>query len=341
MMEKNWQPVKHTVLRDDVITETLHKEGITKVPFVSEGQIAALQALFYETHDLQSAKGGMFYSVYSHDSEYRKKVDEEIRKILLPSFEHHFKNYENVINMFIVKMPGPASEFAIHQDMTALDEHKHSPLSVWLPLHDINLENGGLAVVPRSQGFFSPYRGQSFPFPFADIKETIKDYLEPVLMQAGEAILFDPRILHNSLPNTSDNPRIAIVAGIFPKEHELVTCYKAPEEDIRIELIRHEREFLLTNDNFFHDCHLRPKTGETLRFVEEELARTTREGFIELCNAAGISPANSITTLSEVTCQMISEPDHVDNQQEAPLSQESPDSNQSHKKQNFFRKLFG
>lgn len=308
--EPGWQPARHTVFRDERLADQVHEEGFVVAPFASDSQIDDLRRLFARTHGIPRGEGGLFYSVYSRDYEYRATVDREARAILLPSFERTFVNYDNVVNMFVVKVPGPASEFPIHQDSTALDESRHSPLNCWLPLTGITRLNGPLAFARRTHRFASPYRGVSLAPPFASILPVVRRYLEPIEVPLGHAVLFDARMLHASLPNEGTEDRPVVLSGIFPAGSEIVTCYKNPAPGSPIELFRQPPEFLLRFPNFLHDCHARPVMGEVIDEVPDHLAprAMTEETFLRHCQSVGLEPCDAMPPAPERPCHMIGEP---------------------------------
>lgn len=343
----NWQPVRHTVFRDESIADLLHDTGITTREFLSAEQVRELRDIYHRHHSLTDENGGMFYSLYSQDLEYRKQVDREVRNVLQPVLDQWFKGYKNVINSFVVKLPGKASEFAIHQDTTALDELKYSPLSVWIPLQDISEENGAMCVVPKTHSLFSPYRGISFPFPFARANAVVREYLEPVTLKSGEAILFDPRLLHNSLPNSSEAPRLALICGIFPEEAQFNICFKEGP-DQQIDIYAQEDDFLLKYPNFLHHCHDRPVAGEVVRQVPDKFPLMETEAVRELLQSAGLAPKNLLPPVSELNCNMIAEPDDVDRAPLVPYEEIEADpqpepvlAGEAEKKGGFWSRLFG
>jgi len=338
-----WKPVRHQVFRDSTMAEVLHQEGLTVESFLSAEQIEALRALYQASHTLSDEQGGMFYSLYSQDLAYREKIHQEVHQILKPTLEHWFKGYKNVINSFVVKLPGKASEFAIHQDTTALDETKFSPLSVWIPLWDVTPENGAMCMVPGSHKLFSPYRGISFPFPFQGANQTVRDYLEPVPVKAGEAVLFDPRVLHNSLPNLSDKPRIALICGIFPQEADFNICFKE-SPDSPIEIWQQEDDFLLKYPNFLHHCHDRPVSGKIVQQVEDRYPNLNDDSLKALLTEAGIEPRYIIPPPMEDRCNMIAEPDNSDRAPIVPFEEvvsEAPAAQLNPPKKGFWQRLFG
>jgi hypothetical protein len=307
---KNWKPIPHSVIKDEYLANTIHEKGYTVIPFLNSEKVSQLKALYKAEHSIKAENGAMFYTLYSKDHTYRKRIHNTIANIINPEFEKYFKDYKNIVNIFINKTSGADSGFYTHQDTTALDEFNYSPLSIWIPLQDITPENGALGVIEKSHWFFSPYRGISFPFPFSKINDTVKNYLEPIYLKAGEALIFDPRIVHNSFTNTSGSDRIVALCGIFPKDAEFITCYKEKTEGSAIELIKHEDSYILENENFFYDCHSRPTSGKVIAEVEENFPEMSRESFENMCAINGIKKQNF--EFHAIThCEFIAEPDGV------------------------------
>lgn len=304
----NWKPVPHTVFKDTSLKNEVHEKGYTIVPFLSSVQIEALRTLYKKEHNLEMQNGGMFYSLYSKDLEYRKRIHNEIANIVLPSFEKYFINYKNIVNIFITKASGNESEFYVHQDSTALNELEHSALSIWIPLQDITHDNGALGVIEKTHSFFSPFRGITIKQPFQSIQSTLKEYLKPIYLKAGEAILFDSRIIHNSLPNISGSDRLVALCGVFPKEASYLTCYKGPEPNSKIELIQEEDNFILENKSFYYDCHSRPLAGSVVAEIEGDFPVMDKETFEALCVKNDIKKHHAINTIATSSCHFEAEP---------------------------------
>ncbi len=307
---KDWKPVYHSVIKDKNLADIIHSQGYAVVSLINQEQINELRDFYQKEHQLKIENGGMFYSLYSRDLNYRKKVHETINKLLQPTLDNYFSDYKNIVNTFITKSPGPESEFYVHQDTTALDEYKHSPLSVWIPLQDISPKNGALGVIEKTHWFFSPYRGISFNSPFQKINRTLREYLKPIYLKAGEAIIFDSRIVHHSMPNISKSDRIVVLCGIFPKNAEFTICYKEPESN-KIELIKQDDSFILENESFFYDCHSRPKKGIKIKEVENDFPEMTEETFTELCKLNRIEKLNLIENEQNINCNFIAEPNGI------------------------------
>jgi Phytanoyl-CoA dioxygenase (PhyH) len=161
-------------------------------------------------------------------------------------------------------------------------------------------------MVPHSHKMFSPYRGISFPQQFDSISDTVRKYLVPIEMKAGDILLFDNRLVHNSLINSSGRDRIVIMSGIFPKEASILSCYKDPADTQNlIELIEQDDDFLLTFENFFHDCTCRPDTGRSIGNVRWDVSQMSEKTFFRLCRKYGVKELDHPATRKNILSQAI------------------------------------
>jgi hypothetical protein len=303
-----WNPLEHQIITDPSVRKKVHQTGYAILQLPQEQALDSLRQLFNKYHDMSSDEGGMFYSIYSQNLGYRASVHYAIKDIIKPFADLWFNGYKMMLNAFVVKLSGPKSGFYVHQDTTGLDEWNYSPLSLWIPLLDVDENNGCLGIIPHSHWFFSPYRSISFPAPFDHIQPLVRQYLRPLRMQAGEVLLFDNRLVHHSYQNQSGAPRVAVVCGLFPEEAKLITCHK-PQYQCggMVELIEHEDDYLLKGKNFYIDCQKRPETGKSLGWIEDPYYAISEEEFETLCARYQLAKYNQ-TLMDTVSCKIIAEP---------------------------------
>jgi Phytanoyl-CoA dioxygenase (PhyH) len=286
----DWVPRIHEIIKDAELAQQLHHTGYVVHGNIGAANIEKLLHLYNKLHHFKAPDGGMFYSLYSDDIAYRQTVHQEIGQTLFEVYNKFFKNYKSVINSFIVKLPGPQSEFTLHQDSSGLDELKYSPLSLWIPLQDTNLDNGTLCVVPKSHGFFYPYRGISFSSPFKHFEDLLRNYLVPVNLKAGDILMFDNRLVHYSHINKSAGPRIVVMSGLFPQSADIEVCYRDETiGDSPIEVYRQTEDFLITNTAFYNNCTARPMRGEKIRELPPLVPKSIVQ-FLNFAQENGIEP---------------------------------------------------
>lgn len=310
MAEFSWQPVRHEIIKNPEIADTVHNIGYTVCGNIGEPIVSILKTLYARLHDFKTTDGGMFYSLYSLNLDYRKQVHDEINEILTPVYNQYFSNWKSVINSFIVKLSGSQSEFTLHQDSSGLDETKYSPLSVWIPLQDTSIESGCLCVVPKTHSVFYPYRGISFPSPFSEIEEEVRKYLIPIEMKAGDILIFDNRLVHYSPPNNGKTDRITVMSGLFPESAKIQVCYKDETvEDSPIEIYEQLDDYLLTNKTFFHDCTCRPEVGKKVNEINFNLKPFTAEDFRMSMKISNVAPSSiKLLMNQDLKMNIVSEP---------------------------------
>lgn len=305
-----WRPVKNRIIKSNDLAEKILTDGFAIVNFASDDQIKSIQELYDKEHNVNATDGGMFYSLYSQNTDYRWTIHRGISEVLKPSLDTFFEGYKEMVNTFIAKLPGPRSEFFIHQDTTGLDEHRYSPLSIWLPLDDVDAENGSMSVLPKSHQFFTPYRGISFGYPFDDIKEELLKYMIPLSLKKGEALIFDPRVVHNSAANTSNSPRIVSLTGLFPKSATFRHCYldKSVTPSI-LEIYEQDDNFLIEYPHLLIDCTERPSRGNLVQKLPYSVPKIAQETFEELCKKFNVNRVRDTSIPFREDCIMIGEPE--------------------------------
>lgn len=137
------------IFKRDIDQETFDKQGFLVLPFLTETEVQELDAYFDACHpNLQ--EDGFFSGSYSSDFAYKKKMSDKIVAIFSRAYEENFVNYTPFGGAFLYKTPGAHSELAAHQDWTIVNENEAVALNCWVPLCDVNEQNGALQILPGS-----------------------------------------------------------------------------------------------------------------------------------------------------------------------------------------------
>lgn len=252
------------------------KQGFIILPFLNESEIAELDVYFDEMHpDLR--ENGFFSGSYSSDCNYKKAVSDKIVAIFSRAYQEYFIDYTPFGGAFLYKTPGSNSELAAHQDWTIVSEETNVALNCWVPLCNVNAENGALQILPGSQYKNHPVlRAPTLPFFFSGNEDVVLNALESFEVKAGTAIILNQSVIHYSPPNQSDKIRKAITAGIKSKDAQMYFHYKLPNEDV-LEIFEEDDDFLIRFDNFIEDIANRPKQGKSIGFKNYKLPVYDRE----------------------------------------------------------------
>ena len=126
---------------------------------------------------------------------------------------------------FSVKPPSGASELGPHQDFSLVDERRATSLYLWIPLEDMDEQNGTLHVVPGSHRFSNRIRSQHVPARFDEVLDLVDEASERLDCRAGELILMVSGVVHHSPPNRGDAVRLAAHGIVRPADVPLVFYY--------------------------------------------------------------------------------------------------------------------
>ncbi len=250
------------VFRDEKLQEQFEREGFVVVDFYGKNQIDELEKLYHALHPVDEK--GFYPSTFSKDKNYRKKADEEIRRIGNRWISSNLVDYKVMCGSFIVKYPGLDSVMSVHQDMTLVDETKYTGINIWCPLVDLNDSNGVLKVIPRSHRITPTYRGSTIPGLYDDVQQEILDYGQPVYLKAGQAIIFDQSIIHFSPPNLSEGIRITTNIYFTHKDSEFRICYWNKDFGNKVEVFEEDDTFMTNFEQFGENIFDRPKIGKSL-----------------------------------------------------------------------------
>lgn len=167
--------------------------------------------------EFQKEEPSYFYSsTHSGDFGFRKRTSDLIKSVLAPLLPQHLKNYKLLGGAFVVKPPHGKGILQPHQDWNLVDETAFRSYNIWIPLVDVNPNNGAVFVLDGSHNKMPTYRGPGIPSVFKDVESFAWQYMKPLNMKGGEALLYDHALLHGSPANQSDAIRLGIVAGVIP-----------------------------------------------------------------------------------------------------------------------------
>ncbi len=259
------------VFKEPETQQSFEKNGFVILPFETPEEIKELNELYHKLHPKDEL--GFFPSTFSKDKNYRAIADEEIRRIGSRSINQYCQNIKVVCGAFIVKNIGIDSGMCVHQDMSLVDESRFTGINIWVPLVDLTIENGALFVLRGSHRMTPTYRGSSIPECFSPVMNEVIDFLEPVTVKAGEAVIFDQSIIHFSPPNFSDDIRIVTNTYFTHQDAEFRTYYWNKDFGNNVEAFAQDNSFMTNFDQFGENIHDRPKVGKSLGLVPYEFPK--------------------------------------------------------------------
>lgn len=204
------------ILKDGLLDARLRRDGYVTVPFLDAAGIKSLTDVFDGID-----RGGIdhFYATaHATDLTFRKNMSEAIRDAFARSVDSYFIDCKPLGGSFVVKPPGEKHLLQPHQDWNIVDETRFRSFNIWVPLVDLDENNGAILVMPGSHLWVGGYRHAGIPCAYGQIHPLLLEHMPALHLKAGEALIYDHAMLHASHANHSDGFRIACACGIIPEE---------------------------------------------------------------------------------------------------------------------------
>lgn len=269
------------VMATEADQKAIELDGYIIKPFLSTEEIAYMQGLWdQETAGLTQS---MVATTMSTNKAFRKHLHAHICRIFTPKLNELLENYKPLSGAYIMKRPSPDSALVTHFDWMFVDERRFTSLHVWVPFVDVDASNGAFQILPRSHSMVNAWRGQNTLDSIFFNNRTIKPGTAQTLtMKAGEALIYDNRLIHGTPPNTSQHDRLAAGLVMIPNEATPIHVYtpleKMHDEDVAVYEV---------DENFYfdHDIRERPVGYKFIEKVRDtkrkETFRMLDEAFLE------------------------------------------------------------
>ncbi len=252
------------LFQDPSLQQQLDQDGCVIVPFLTADELAVLREFYYSQHPdglAPQMRDGIHMTIWCSDRGYKDAIREGLQSILRAASDRLYQDFRLLAPVFIVKRKGADTTFPIHQDWNVVDETEHRAFNMWIPLHDVDESNGALWIVKGSHKFPNHVRGPGYLFPrLYHLEHHIKPMMEPMAMQAGQALIFYHRVLHGSPPNQTDSPRVVVAMSVLPKSVPLHIYFQKDAES-QLECYHPHDEFIYEFENVRDQTAFHPPSG--------------------------------------------------------------------------------
>lgn len=212
------------VCTDGDLENRLNRDGYAVVDLL-DGEGVALFRQEYDRHfgDIDRTPG-RFTTLQHTDAATKKRMHEFIVTHVDAPLRRYFKDFVIPVSQFYTKKAFTSGDIDLHADSTLLLNHQLEPhYAIWIPLVDVDASNGTLSVVPGSHKVRGAFFGSSIGGGYHHgHMEWLKRREVPIPLRAGQAIIFDNNLLHNSTANQTAFDRICFT---FRMTHEASRYY--------------------------------------------------------------------------------------------------------------------
>lgn len=222
---------------EDNLQINLANNGFVIIDILSSSDVAYLNELCNKF--LQNASTDFVSSSHILNKVDSDFINDELHKILQQKFENLFPELQLLGGTLATKVKGK-SNLEAHQDWTIVDEQKYNSYNLWIPLVDTDSNNGTLGLIVGSHKWNQDVRGFNIPNPYGKYtKQFLEIGFEPTL-KAGQAILYNHKLIHYSRPNATQQNRNVAIIGVkdkaadlqisFTLDNKTIDCYDMKEE---------------------------------------------------------------------------------------------------------------
>lgn len=208
-------------LRNIENEEFFKKYGFIHIPdFIDKSIVKLIFSEFDKIHIPDYSKN-QWNSQFDLSYQNALRTSSIIKKYLYPSFDRHFIDFDLPMASIMSKNPIPNSTCELHRDYTAFEEKEVQVRNFWIPLVDINADNGALYAIPGSYKLFTDIRPMFSDWAYSKIKDEILKFKIAFYIKAGDLILYADKTLHGSFENMTTMPRPVLHGGVLPKNAQV------------------------------------------------------------------------------------------------------------------------
>lgn len=189
---------------------------------------------------------GVNYSLGTLSQKQNHEAMDPLVKILYQKLSVYFESYELLGCVFISKPAHTEVEFEYHQDWSYTDEGQNAFVTCWIPLCDVNIQNGCMSFINGSHHFFKTFRSdtlESARIPFHALPEELKS---DISLKAGQCVAFHQAAFHGSHPNNSDQNRPVLAVVVKPSNAPVLLFSKSSKTINVFEIATHDFDKMLT-----------------------------------------------------------------------------------------------
>ena len=236
-----------STFKDPALENQIDRQGYVYIPgFYSAFDIKEMLALYRSVHSRKKdPDSGQWNSLIHMDPALSKEVSEKILELLRPKLNLLLNDTYTPVATFLSKYPGERSWCDMHRDFSILDESKFEYRNIWIPLIDIDEQNGALFVLPGSHKIFREELPMTQPWMYMQHSPALMKYVKTFYTKAGDLIVYKDKLVHGSHLNNTDDTRPVIHLGTLPEEARTCFYYLHGKE---VEVYNVEPDYFFKND---------------------------------------------------------------------------------------------
>lgn len=232
-----FEPMQLSILNDKNIADKMKRDGYAVIDFIDNATAQDLKAAYEKEFGTHKTPQGRFTTLENVTPEKRRYFHQLLLEKLNERINFFFYNYEIPIASYFVKYARSAGDLNWHQDSSLLlNAHLEPHYALWCPLLDVDESNGALCVIDKSHKNTARIIVHDLPWPYTASNEYFDKHKTVLNLKAGQAVLFDIRLIHHATKNNSNDDRVCFTFRITHQKSKYyrMVCDNAHNENVSI-----------------------------------------------------------------------------------------------------------
>ena len=213
--------------------EAITHDGYLVVDFINPDELEEVRQAVKELGFGVAHENKLRISTTHESVEKKIEIFEKLSPLFQRVADNILYNYKLIRIALFDKLPG-GKENSFHSHPNLVDESKYRSFTTWAPLTATTVEMGTLHVIKGSHKFANHFRSYNDYFlPYKGVsRKLIGKYGTPLLLKAGQAVIFDDRLIQQIPPSKSTMIWSAIKLDFIPQEAKLTIYYRTNEKEL-------------------------------------------------------------------------------------------------------------
>jgi hypothetical protein len=209
------------VIKSRELEQEVNINGFSVIDLLGNNEVIALQNMFDESFPNRTIFKGRYNTMQQKSGSESREIHSRIVEIISNRVGRFLENYAVPVSILYGKRADRVDDTGWHSDPgMMLNQHLEPYYGVWCPLVACDQSNGVLRVVPGSHRTLDSLVFHIEDWPLASIRPVLDNYTVSFRLSPGQAILFDARLFHSSLPNFTDSERECVVFRVTHRQAE-------------------------------------------------------------------------------------------------------------------------
>jgi len=207
----------YPLLKDDQLEKQINHYGYAVIQLLTDAELELLRKQIDHYFPDRNIFKGRYSSMDSLPGEKTLEAHQSIQRIINGRLAQFFNDYYSPISIYYSKRPDGVLDIDWHSDPSfILNEHLEPMYGLWCTLNDIDSRHGSLKIIPGSHRMIYKLHGtyKTWVSPIEDKRRILDEFGIQFTLKAGQAVIYDTRMVHSSTPNYSDIERDCIVMRV-------------------------------------------------------------------------------------------------------------------------------